>query len=266
MIQFPNAKINLGLFITGRRPSGYHEIESLFYPVMIHDALELVPSDTMKIQVSGLPVSGVNLLQKAYDVLQADFSLPAVEVYLHKCIPIGAGLGGGSSDAAFFLQMLNAHAALGLTDEQLSRYAGKIGADCPFFLKNTPVIARGTGDELQPRRLDLSAYHIQVVYPGFQISTIEAYKNIRAFTPQGRLHTILSLEMDEWRKQLKNDFEPWAFQSYPGLKAIKERMYSCGASYASLSGSGSALFGIFEKHLPLPEWEQTGRDFKVFNV
>lgn len=264
MIQFPHAKINLGLHVTGRRSDGYHELETVFYPLGVHDALELVPAETTRMQVSGMPVEGENLCLKAYHLLKQDFDLPSVDIYLHKCIPMGAGLGGGSSDAAFFLRMLNTSAGLELSDTVLDDYARDLGADCPFFLKSKPMLARGIGDDLSPIALDLSAYHIQLIYPGFPISTAEAYKEVQVRTPVQSLDAVLARPIQQWRDTLVNDFETGVFLAFPQLKEIKKRLYAKGALYAAMSGSGSSVFGIFKKDTAWPVWE--GEDFSRYQV
>lgn len=263
MIVFPNAKINLGLHIKGRRADGYHELETAFYPIPVCDALEMVPGEETRMHSSGLEVEGENLCMKAYGILAREFSLPALDMYLHKVIPMGAGLGGGSADAAFFLRGINEWAGLGLSESRLYSYARKLGADCVFFLENRPMLARGIGDELSPLEMDLHDFRIQVIYPGISISTARAYSQVQVKTPETSLIEVLKLPVRAWKGRLINDFEKSVFEAFPQLEEIKERLYAGGAVYAAMSGSGSALFGIFEKDKVLPQWGHPA--FTVFN-
>ena len=254
MIAFPNAKINLGLNITARRPDGYHDIESCFFPVGWSDALEIVPAPQFSFTSTGIDIprsEGGNLCIRAYDILKEDYDLPPVQMHLHKNIPIGAGLGGGSADCAYTLKLLNNLFQLSLTDDQLESYASRLGSDCPFFVRNKTVLASGTGTTFSSVNLDLSAYHIQIVYPGIHISTGEAYSVIRPTVPAHNIRDILTkTSFENWRSQLKNDFEAPLFDRYPELKTIKEKLYDHGALYASMTGSGSAIYGIFDEATP----------------
>lgn len=252
MITFPNAKINIGLHVVSKRPDGYHNLETVFYPVQLADALELVEADEMQISFSGIPVGGKmedNLVYKAWQLLQNDFNMPPVRFHLHKAIPFGAGLGGGSADAAFTLKMLNDHFKLGLSPQQLENYAAKIGADCSFFIQNNPVFAEGTGNEFSPVEIDLSAYKIVILKPKCSVSTPEAYKNIVPAKPKVNLKEISNWPVEEWKNVLVNDFEKSVFPRYPEIKKLKDFLYEEGALYACMSGSGSAVYGIF-RHLP----------------
>jgi len=256
MICFPNAKINLGLHILSKRTDGYHNIETVFYPVNnLCDALEIVPAAEGKTTFSqtGIPVAGNpedNLVMKAYSLLKEDYDLPEIAVYLRKQIPIGAGLGGGSSDAAFMIKLLNNFAGLNLSVEQMETYAGRIGADCPFFIQNQAVFAEGTGTVFSPVTISLQTYHLVVTKPSVSVSTKEAYAQVKPRKPNIPLKDIICLPVKEWKNLLVNDFEPGVFALYPEIGEIKRRLYAEGAIYASMTGSGSAVFGIFEKPKP----------------
>ncbi|NQU53872.1 MAG: 4-(cytidine 5'-diphospho)-2-C-methyl-D-erythritol kinase [Bacteroidetes bacterium] len=253
MISFPNAKINIGLNVVSKREDGYHNLETIFYPVKLADALELVESKQTGFTASGIEIDGNpenNLVYKAYELLQHDFKLPPVKLHLHKIIPFGAGLGGGSSNAAFALKMLNEYFKLKLSSTKLKLYAAKIGADCPFFIENKPTFATGIGDQFQPVNLDLSEYEILIVKPNISVSTPEAYQNVIPAKPKFNLKDIENLPIEKWRDTIKNDFEKSVFEKYPEIKNLKQTLYKIGAVYASMSGSGSAVFGIF-RHLPV---------------
>jgi len=250
MICFPNAKINLGLHVISKRVDGYHNLETVFYPVDMCDVLEIVPAKVGKttfsqtgIQIDGKPED--NIVLKAYNLLKKDFDLPEIAIYLRKEIPFGAGLGGGSSDAAFMIKMLNDFAGLKLSIEQMEEYAGRIGADCPFFIQNKPVFAEGTGNVFSPVNISLQDYRIVIEKPSVSVSTQEAYAKIKPKQPAIPLREIINLPVSEWKGNLINDFEPGVFALYPEIKELKERFYTEGAIYASMSGSGSAVFGIF---------------------
>lgn len=253
MIVFPNAKINIGLHIVLKRPDGYHNLETVFYPVDLSDALEMAEAAKVSISFSGLPVNGPdeeNLVLKAYRLMQKDFDLPPVQFHLHKVIPVGAGLGGGSSDAAFTLKMLNDFFQLHLTAEQLKGYALKLGADCPFFIENTPSFAKGIGDQLKPFNLDLSEYRIVLLKPEVSVNTVQAYKNVVPAKPAFQLKNVTEIPVEDWKGFVVNDFEKTIFPRFPEIEKWKEKLYDLGALYASMSGSGSAVFGIF-RHLPV---------------
>jgi 4-diphosphocytidyl-2-C-methyl-D-erythritol kinase len=251
MIVFPNAKINIGLNVVEKRPDGFHNIESVFYPVMeLFDVLEVIVSDELKFTSSGIPIPGNNqdnLCLKAYRFIKADFDVAPVHIHLHKVIPIGAGLGGGSADAAFALKALNELFKLQLTDEQLINYARKLGSDCAFFIKNQPVYAFGKGDEFEPITLDLSKFDIKIEYPNIHVGTAEAYAGVKPRKSVTSVKEAIQSPISEWKNKLKNDFEDSIFPNHPKIKALKERFYSEGALYASMTGSGSAVFGVFEK-------------------
>lgn len=249
MLDFPNAKINLGLYITSKRPDGYHNLQSCFYPVRWCDALEILPAGEERFDMTGLPVPGnpeSNLCLKAYKLLQADFNLPPVHMHLHKVIPMGAGLGGGSADAAFTLKILNKQFELNLTDDALEAYARQLGSDCAFFIRNKPVIATEKGDVFSPAELDLTGYTCVIVYPGIHITTAEAYANITPRKPTCKMDMLLKQDVSVWKDVLKNDFEEALFPKYPELPQIKDKLYAAGAAYASMTGSGSAVYGLFK--------------------
>lgn len=249
MIAFPNAKINIGLNILGKRSDGFHNLYSCFYPVPWCDVLEIIESKRTSFSASGIKIPGddnENLCLRAYELLASDFELPPVNIYLHKVIPIGAGLGGGSSDAAFMLKLLNDKFELGISLENLEQYAGQLGSDCPFFIRNMPGIASETGKILQSHEMDLSEFNIVLVNPGIHISTAEAYANVSFSTqPSGADDLFNKKEISNWKDVLINDFESHLFILYPQLLAIKKSLYQLGALYASMSGSGSTVYGIF---------------------
>ncbi|MGM0621188.1 MAG: 4-(cytidine 5'-diphospho)-2-C-methyl-D-erythritol kinase [Bacteroidota bacterium] len=252
MIVFPNAKINIGLHVVAKRPDGYHNLETVFYPVQLSDALEIVESREMKLTTSGIEVDGPpgkNLVLKAWQLLSNDFDLPSVHFHLHKNIPFGAGLGGGSADAAFTLKILNDFFSLQISSEDLKKYASTLGADCPFFIDNKTAFASGIGDELSPVDIDLSQFQIVILKPGFSVSTQEAYRNIVPAHPDFNLFELAKLPVEKWKETVRNDFEKSVFPAYPEIKKCKELLYEQGAVYASMTGSGSAVFGLF-RHLP----------------
>ena len=250
MIRFPNAKINLGLDIVSRREDGYHNISTLFYPVKICDALEIVPAqtETVMLLTSGnlvdCPVEK-NLVMKAYRMLEAEFNLPPVDIYLQKQIPDGAGLGGGSADASVTLQILRDMFKLDLTNEELALRAAKLGADCPFFIYNKPMFAEGIGNEFTEAQTSMKGYWMVLVKPDVYVSTKLAYSRVKPAYPVVKICEIVSRPVKEWKGLLKNDFEPSVFAEFPELEEIKNKFYAAGAEYASMSGSGSSMFGIF---------------------
>ena len=260
MITFPNIKINLGLSITEKRPDGYHNLETVFYPVAHEDALEIRtnPEAQQKFTLHqhGMEIAGNpenNLVVKAYLLLDKEFHLPPVEIHLYKHIPSGAGLGGGSSDAAFMLKLLNEHYNLQLSDKQLEDYAATLGADCAFFIKNTPTYAEGIGNIFSPIELSLKGYRIMIVKPDVFVSTREAFANIRPHRPEYPVREVIRRPVAEWKDTLINDFEASVFPQYPVIGEIKEELYHQGAIYASMSGSGSSVFGLFAADTTLPE-------------
>ena len=252
MVLFPNCKINISLHVLRRREDGYRDIETLFYPVSFHDGLEIVPLTTGESTLfthSGLEIPGdaaTNTCMKAYQILKNDYpSLPSVRIHLHKVIPTGAGLGGGSADASFTLKALNNKFQLGISDAKLIEYAAQIGSDCSFFILNRPCIASGRGEILEPYTLDLSRYKIVLVYPRIHIDTKTAYGYVRSFSDRPGIKELLEMPITKWKDNLKNDFEPPLFERYPELKKIRNKLYEKGALYASMSGSGSTIYGLF---------------------
>lgn len=257
MTLFPNAKINIGLWVTSLRNDGYHNIESLFYPLGVRDACEFVMQDrgidsdefTQTGIDTGIRMSD-NLVIKAINRLRAHYNIPALKVHLHKAIPYGAGLGGGSSDAAFVLRYLNRYFRLGICNNELKSIAADLGSDCPFFIENVPAIASGRGEILERTEKFLSGYHILLVKPGININTARAYNKI---IPEQRNHKLLDLLKEApstWKNTIVNDFETPVFKEYPLLGEIKSDLYKAGAVYSSMSGSGSAIFGIFDDSPP----------------
>ncbi|HUP12007.1 MAG TPA: 4-(cytidine 5'-diphospho)-2-C-methyl-D-erythritol kinase [Niastella sp.] len=287
MVVFPNCKINVGLHVTRKREDGYHDLETIFYPLPLHDALEIVRREipasqdrlangkrempdnaAPSLHMSGLPVQGNpedNLCIKAYNLLKKDHpQLGDVDIYLHKAIPMGAGLGGGSADGAFALQLLNDKFQLKLSRDKLLDYSLQLGSDCPFFIINKPCFANGRGELLQSIELDLSAYSFLVVHPGVHINTGWAFAQLTPTPSPKPLQDIIQQPVDTWRTILKNDFETPVCKHHPDMQAIKDRLYNSGALYASMTGSGSCFFGIFAKEqLPTLQWPSS---YAVFNL
>lgn len=260
MLVFPNCKINLGLHVTGKRTDGYHDIRTVFYPVPLTDCLEIVPSGQLTFSAYGIPIPGAaddNICLKAYHLLSTDLDLPPVAIHLLKNIPTGAGLGGGSADAAFMLKALNEMFRLRLNASQLASYALQLGSDCPFFIENRPCIAEGRGERLSRIDIDLGKYFILIVRPDIHIPTAWAYAGVRPVPAAGDLRDIVKGPPSTWPGILTNDFEAVVFDTYPRIRGIKEELYETGAVYASLSGSGSAVFGIFSEK---PETASLFRD------
>jgi 4-diphosphocytidyl-2-C-methyl-D-erythritol kinase len=255
MILFPNCKINLGLSITAKRADGFHELETVFYPVALQDIVEIIPAPNANTPVAfsstGIPVPGTlddNLCVKAYALLKKDFpSIPAIQMHLHKHIPMGAGLGGGSSDATAVLQILNQQFNLQISSTELIRYAALLGSDCPFFVWNTPAHATGRGEILTPIPCDLSNYTIVLLHPGVHISTAWAFQQLTPHKKAISIQEIIAQPISNWKQNLVNDFEAPIFSAHPLLASLKNDLYEQGAVYASMSGSGSSLFGIFKQ-------------------
>ncbi len=270
MILFPNAKINLGLDILRKRQDGYHDIETVMAPVNWCDILEIVPAKGSQTTLTVTGDNAVdcpseqNLVMKAYRLLDNEAGLPNVDMYLRKVIPFGAGLGGGSADAAFTLRGLNDMFSLGFTDEELARKASTLGADCPFFIYNRPMLCTGTGTDMCPVDIDLSCYSILLVKPEISVPTAKAYSKTSPAMPSTPLRSIICLPVSEWNGKLKNDFEPSVFPAYPGIAEIKERMIKSGALYASMSGSGSSVYGIFERDILADELSHLFPDCQIF--
>lgn len=256
MVSFPNAKINIGLHITEKRADGFHNLESCFYPVGWSDVLEILPAEKLSFKSTGIPIPGnpeTNLCLKAYHLIKQDFNIPPVMIHLHKVVPIGAGLGGGSADCAFTIKTLNDLFELHLTTEQMENYARKLGSDCAFFIQNRPKYCIGKGDEFLEISLDLSGKHIVLVNPTIHISTAEAYSGVKPTKSEIDLREILQNPVNQWIDVLKNDFENHLLLKYPNISTIKQQLYAQGAAYASMTGSGSTVFGIFEEEIDLRE-------------
>lgn len=262
MIIFPIAKVNLGLNVVERRPDGYHNLQTVFYPVGIQDALEIFPMAEdfpsevdCDIKVSNIPIEGDeqrNLVVRAYQLLKQDFpNLPRLHAHLYKGIPTQAGMGGGSSDASAMLRLLNTSFQLNLSDEKLISYASKLGADCAIFILNRPAYAEGIGEKLYPMDINLSGWYMAVVRPDIPVPTKEAFARIKPHFPQKCCRDIVMQPVETWKEELVNDFEESVFALHPELAAIKERLYQLGATYAAMSGSGSALFGLFRQPIDL---------------
>lgn len=262
MILFPNCKINLGLHITRKRADGYHDLETVFYPLPLRDAVEIVhtptsaqgfplheSTGTVDLHLTGLPVKGLpadNLCVKAWHLLKKDYpGLPPIQLHLHKHIPMGAGLGGGSADAAFTLLLLNDKFKLGISTDQLLDYALQLGSDCPFFIINKPCVATGRGELMEPIALDLSKYTFLLVYPEVHINTGWAFSQITPAPGAQPLRDIVQQPVDTWKDTLINDFEAPVCQLHPPLQHIKDTLYAAGAAYASMTGSGSSFYGLF---------------------
>ncbi|MEC3878850.1 4-(cytidine 5'-diphospho)-2-C-methyl-D-erythritol kinase [Parapedobacter sp. 10938] len=260
MIAFPNAKINIGLQVLNRRADGYHDLQTVFYPIKLHDVLELVEAGETRFIPSGLTILGDgedNLCMRAYGLLQHAYDLPPAHIYLHKVIPIGAGLGGGSADAAFLLKLANEHFGLGLDEVQLMGYARQLGADCAFFIRNMPTLASGIGDILEDVAIDLSSYHIVLVKPNIHISTATAYGMVTPRPADRPLATAIEMPVTTWRDNIVNDFEAGIFSEYPEISAVKAFLYDKGAVFAAMSGSGSSVYGLFEEPVTLSGLDPT---------
>ncbi len=252
MVRFPNCKINIGLQIKDKRADGFHNLETIFYPIPLRDALEIIPVIESKTEITttGIVVDAQpekNICYRAFDLLKADFpELPFCKMHLHKAIPIGAGLGGGSADGSFALQMIRDLFALPLSDEELLPYAAKLGSDCPFFIINKPAFAAGRGEELELVQLDLSAYKILIVNPGIHINTAQAFADLSYNTSDHKdLKKAIAQPIESWQENIVNDFEKGIFASYPAIAQIKTILREKGALYAAMSGTGSTVYGIF---------------------
>ena len=256
MITYPNAKINLGLNIVEKRPDGYHNLETVFYPINIQDALEVTTSESeneYSLTISGTPIEGDpenNLVVKAYKLLKQDFpEIPGIDIHKYKHIPTGAGLGGGSADAAFMIKLLNEKFKLNISVKKMEEYSAKLGADCAFFIQNKPVFASGIGNIFEPIQLSLKGYYLVLVKPDIFVSTKDAFAHIKPKKPTNSLKDIIRMPVETWRAVMKNDFEESVFIKYPEIAAIKDKLYDMGAIYASMSGSGSSVFGIFREQV-----------------
>ena len=261
MLVFPNAKINLGLNVISKRNDGFHNIESVMFPVDLCDILEFIPVVDARAKQINLSITGLNLdsdlednlLIKTYNLLAEDYDIPALDIHLHKIIPFGAGLGGGSSDAAFFIKALNEEFSLNISNKKLKELSAKIGSDCPFFIDNKPVFASGKGEEMQAVDFSLAGYYLFIVSPKIMVSTKFAYSSVRPSKPEISIDKLLSLPIETWKENIKNDFEDSIFKYYPEIKGIKLKLYQSGALYASMTGSGSSVFGIFKSAVMLKD-------------
>ena len=247
MIVYPNAKINIGLNVLEKRADGYHELSSVFYPVKdLYDILEILPSTEFYFSSSGIEIPGErNICTKAFEMLKQDFKISNVNIHLHKQIPIGAGLGGGSADGAFMLKAMNLLFDLKLSASQLEKYALQLGADCPFFIENIPKYVQGIGEKMSSVDLDFSTYELKFIFSELHISTAEAYGGITPKKPVANLLDLINQPIENWKTKVKNDFEVVAFNKHPQLEKMKRELYTDGAIYASMSGSGSGLYGVF---------------------
>lgn len=257
MLIFPVCKINLGLSVLGKRSDGFHDMESVLYPVLLRDALDIVPaSDTTHFQISGSEIPGNiedNLVLKAYQLLDQDYKIGPVKIHLHKKIPTGAGLGGGSSDAASTLVLLNHLFSFGLSMDDLEEYARQLGSDCPFFIRNLPSLVSGRGDRLTPLDIHLEDYNLLIVKARVHINTASAYSWVQPSRNRIPLIEQIALPVETWDGQVQNDFEGPVFSRFPELMAIKNRIKGLGAVYASLTGTGSAVYGLFHKSISIPQ-------------
>jgi 4-diphosphocytidyl-2-C-methyl-D-erythritol kinase len=270
MILFPNAKINIGLKIVEKRDDGFHNIESVMYPISLSDIIEVIENKEVNSKKiiftsSGTAIPGnpeTNLCVKAYELISADYPLPKIKVHLHKHIPVGAGLGGGSSDAAFFIRLMNDKFDLGLSWGEMHHYARQLGSDCSFFISNKPAFAEEKGDQYESLSLSLKGYHLVLIYPNVLISTAKAYSGVKPQKPARSLEMdIQNLPIEEWKQYIHNDFEDSIFPEFPELQAIKQKLYDEGAVYASMSGSGSSVYGIFKNKTDMKD---LFRDYFVF--
>lgn len=261
MILFPTAKLNLGLQITAKRTDGYHNLQTVFYQFPLKDILEIVEDSSLgdgnyEFKSTGLPIPrGENLCVRAYKLLNEKWSLPGVRIYLHKVIPMGAGLGGGSSDAAYTLRLLNTLFRLNLSHKELREFALRLGSDCPLFIENKVQYAEGRGEILTKINLNLNGMYLLIVYPKIHISTAQAFANIKPVDSHS-CKSIVGQAVANWKTNLVNDFEASIFPNYPELKSIKDKLYALGADYAAMSGSGSTIFGLFTDKIPSTEWPE----------
>jgi len=249
MISFPQCKINLGLNIHFKRADNYHEVSTVMYPIPLNDILEIVRNETFQFTQSGMPIPGRfedNLCVKAYQLLQREFEISPVHIHLYKNIPMGGGLGGGSADGTYMLKLLNDEFKLGLSTAELQDYAAQLGSDCPFFVREEPQLATGRGELLEPINVNLKGYYLYLINDGTHVSTQEAYANVSPRQPSRSLEEVVSLPIDQWKAHLHNQFEESVFPRYPHLERFKEQLYDAGAIYASMTGSGATLYGLFE--------------------
>lgn len=266
MITFPNAKINIGLFVTGKRFDGYHNIASIFYPIPLHDALEMVPGDAFRFETSGLDIPGNsadNLCIRAYDLMcERHEAVSPVHAMLYKAIPMGAGLGGGSADGAFMINLINTYFNVGLDSDTREKYAAELGSDCPFFIDNTPKMVTGRGEVMQPHALDLTGWYLGLISPDVHVSTKEAYAGIQPAPISMDWNAICADNVSEWHRfGLVNQFESGIAKAHPSIGTAKARLLEAGADYAAMTGSGSSVYGLFREK---PEFG--GADVRVLEL
>jgi 4-diphosphocytidyl-2-C-methyl-D-erythritol kinase len=266
LVTFPNCKINLGLNILKKREDNFHDLETVFLPVPLCDALEILPTrKETKITITGISTGKPedNLCLKAFYLLKKNYSLlPEVQIHLHKTIPIGAGLGGGSSNATFTLQLLNKKFQLNIPEEKIFGYALQLGSDCPFFLINKPSFATSRGEQFETINISFSDYKVALVNAGIHVSTAEAFSKIIPAIPAKTIKEIIQQPVETWKEELKNDFEKYVFDKFPQVKKIKDDLYNAGAEYASMSGSGSTVFGLFKKNKTIDYISEPGNFYK----
>jgi 4-diphosphocytidyl-2-C-methyl-D-erythritol kinase len=271
MVVYPNCKINIGLRILNKRSDGYHNIESVFYPVRVCDILEITPQganleNNITFKSTGIAIPGAadeNICVKAYRLINQDYALPAIDVHLHKQIPIGAGLGGGSADAAFFIKALNEFEELNLSFGEMHHYAKQIGSDCSFFINNKPALALQKGEVLEPVNLSLKGLYLIIVYPNIHISTAMAYSGVIPSALGESIEDLIEQPIHLWKDTIFNAFEAGIVKEFPEIGTIKNELYALGAQYASMTGSGSAVYGIFETK---PEYSNKFSNFTVFET
>ncbi len=268
MLVFPNAKINIGLWLTEKRKDGYHNLESILLPIPLYDILEFVESKDVNFTNSGIIAENdnkQNIVYKVFDYFKQEYQIPNLKIHLHKIIPIGAGLGGGSSDAAFFIKELNNYFKLNISQEKLLQIAKQFGADVPFFIANKPSVVSGIGDKLKEIKLEMEGYYLNLIYPKIHISTELAYQNIETMKREEKLEDLIKLDLETWQKNISNDFEKFVFKQYPNLKKIKKNLKNEGAEFVSLTGSGSSLFSISKNQLRIKNSEQQIKNYKLKN-
>src|SRR5574344_51378 len=276
MINKPCAKINLGLNIISKRSDGYHNLETVFYPIPLYDRLEVIAADGLLVSgkhydltIKGISIEGDdsnNLVVKAYLALREKYNLPDIHILLEKNIPTGAGMGGGSSDCAYMIRLLNKLFSLGMSNKEMCRHAASLGADCAFFILSEPAYATGIGDILTPIQLHLDNYNLAIVKPNIHISTAEAFRNMKPKNPLKPISSIIYQSIETWKDDMINDFEEGIIQNHPEIGIIKERLYNIGAIYAAMSGSGSAVFGLFNRHVNVAELAFKEYFCKIINM
>ncbi|MDC1106899.1 4-(cytidine 5'-diphospho)-2-C-methyl-D-erythritol kinase [Prolixibacteraceae bacterium] len=266
MLYFPNAKINIGLNVVSKRDDGFHNLSTLFYPLQLCDGLEIVENglDHTRFTQSGLIIEGNltdNLVYRAYQLINERYDIPHIDIHLHKKVPFGAGLGGGSADASFMLKALNEMFELSICTQELIDLSLTLGSDCPFFILNRPSLAKGKGEVLALSELSLSGYRLVLINPNIMVSTPEAFRYVTPHDPEISLNDAIKLPVKEWKQKVKNDFEKSVFSQYPAIQELKEMLYAEGAEYVSMSGSGSSVFGLFRIDV---DWNRDAFDPSYF--